>query len=69
MALTRLECTGTRSVLLVCACGHRSLHADRDTARTARARHELTVHALTARSSPAAWAVRKARQRARAATP
>lgn len=67
MALTRLEAAG-RSILLVCTdCGHRELHADRDAARGARAAHELRVHALTARSSPAAWAVRKARQRARAA--
>lgn len=67
MALTRLESAG-RTVLLVCSeCGHRSLHADRDGARGARAAHESRVHALTARSSPAAWALRKARQRARQA--
>lgn len=65
MALTRLEASN-RSVLLVCAgCGHRAVFSDRDGARAARARHEVRVHSLTARTSPAAWAVRKARQRAR----
>lgn len=67
MQLTRLEAS-SRSMLLVCSgCGHRELFPDRETARAARARHELRVHSLTARNSPAAWAVRKARQRARQA--
>jgi hypothetical protein len=66
MALTRLEAS-PRYVLLICTeCGHRELWGSRDAGRAARAAHEYRVHGIPARTSPGAWAVRKARQRARA---
>jgi hypothetical protein len=67
MALTRLDGVPSgHSFVMVCnCCGHRELAASRIDGHAARARHELRAHGVPARTGAGAWALRKARQRAR----